>query len=59
MSRECPACATEITPIDGLCPICGYEFPHKSQLGIRLVAVILILLFIYPLIELVRFILGH
>ena len=59
MSLECPSCATDIEPANGLCPICGYEFADKRRWGIKLIAVILALLLIYPLFKLLQFCLGY
>jgi len=50
--KECPSCGIEIDKNYNLCPICRYEFPTKSKLNIKIIAVILILLFTYPLIKL-------
>ncbi len=58
MARECPSCATEIIPLNGRCPICGYEFADRPRWGIKLVALILILLALYPLYELLLLIFG-
>lgn len=34
MKVECPGCAVEVTPRDGACPICGYEFPRRRPLWV-------------------------
>lgn len=53
MSRkECPSCAMEIDAKNQRCPICGYEFPQQKT-SIKWIAVLLIVLFTYPLIRLV------
>ncbi len=50
--RECPNCAVEVPKTSQRCPICSYEFPrHKSGL-FKLVAIILIILFLIPLVHL-------
>ncbi len=50
--RECPSCAVDIDSSSEVCPICGYEFPRRKS-GFRTIAVILILLFIWPLIRII------
>jgi hypothetical protein len=44
--KECPSCAMEVDASSKACPICGYEFTGVSM-GIKLVALLLIVLFIY------------
>ncbi|HNR69200.1 MAG TPA: zinc ribbon domain-containing protein [bacterium] len=51
MQKECPSCATEIEDGAPVCPICGYEFA-RTKGSIKWVALILVLLFIWPLIRL-------
>jgi len=29
--RECPSCACEVAANNNRCPICGYEFPSRSD----------------------------
>jgi len=50
--KECPSCGIEIDKEYTVCPICQYEFPTKSKFNIKIIAVILIILFLYPLIRL-------
>jgi len=50
--EECPSCGIEIDKEHTVCPICQYEFPIKSKFNIKIIAVILIILFLYPLIRL-------
>ena len=44
--KECPSCAMEIEAKSKICPICQYEFAG-SRIGLKLAAVILMLLFLY------------
>jgi len=53
MRKECPSCAVEIRGDAERCPICGYEFP-RSRLPLRITAFILLLLFLWPLLHMVR-----
>ena len=50
--KECPSCGVEIEKDSTICPICGYEFPVKSKFQIKTAAIILLILFLYPLIKL-------
>jgi len=50
--KECPSCGIEIDKEHTVCPICQYEFPIKSKFNIKIIAVILIILLLYPLIRL-------
>ena len=49
--KECPSCGIEIDKEHTVCPICQYEFP-VSKVNIKIIAVILIILFLYPVIRL-------
>ncbi len=49
--KECPSCAVEIDKNLTVCPVCGYEFP-QSKSAVKWVAVIMVLLFAWPLIKL-------
>ncbi len=49
--KECPSCAVEIDKSAKECPICGYEFPKQRSI-FKWVAIVLIVLFVYPLIRL-------
>lgn len=53
--KECPNCAVEVPGQSQRCPICGYEFPRGKSGLFRLVAIVLIILFLIPL---VRFLIG-
>lgn len=44
--KECPSCAMETDNKDKICPFCGYEFAEKGNLGLQVVALILIILII-------------
>ncbi len=50
--RECPNCAVEVPKTSQRCPICSYEFPRPKSGLFKLVAVILIILFLIPLVHL-------
>ncbi|HLT82440.1 MAG TPA: hypothetical protein VKZ86_15535 [Cyclobacteriaceae bacterium] len=41
--KECPSCAMEVDATHHTCPICGYEFPARSN-TLRWVAIVLVLL---------------
>jgi len=49
--KECPSCGIEIDKEHIVCPICQYEFP-RTKFNMKIIAVILIILFLYPLIRL-------
>ena len=49
--RECPNCAVEVPKHGERCPICGYEFPQSKSGLFKLVAIILVLLFLIPVIH--------
>jgi hypothetical protein len=51
--RECPNCAVDVPKGSRRCPICGYEFPKPRPGLFKLVAIILIILFLIPLVHLV------
>jgi hypothetical protein len=44
--RECPSCAMNVDASNKECEICGYEFAD-TPVGYKLVAVMLILLFLF------------
>lgn len=50
--RECPNCAVDVPKHSQRCPICGYEFPRSKSGFFKLVAIILIILFLIPLVHL-------
>ncbi|MDV3307435.1 MAG: hypothetical protein LOY03_01280 [Cyclobacteriaceae bacterium] len=41
--KECPSCAMEVDAKSRTCPICGYEFPTRSNM-LKWVAIALVLL---------------
>jgi hypothetical protein len=45
--KECPSCAMNVPSKSKECPICGYEFTDGRQKGLKLLAVLLALLFLY------------
>jgi len=49
--RECPNCAVEVPKHDERCPICGYQFPKSKSRLFKLIAIVLVLLFLIPLIR--------
>jgi predicted amidophosphoribosyltransferase len=51
--KECPNCAVEVPRDSHRCPICGYEFPRSKSGFFKLIAIILIILFLIPLVHLV------
>ena len=54
---ECPSCALEFEGSPDVCPYCGYEFPGKAEGGIRFIAYLLVALMLWPLYELIVFLL--
>jgi len=53
MAKECPSCGIEnIDENAEHCPICGYEFPQRGS-SLKWIALLMLLLFAYPLIRLV------
>jgi hypothetical protein len=48
--KECPSCAMEIPAKSNTCPVCSYEFPGNGQRGLRWIALILALLFLFYII---------
>lgn len=48
-TKECPSCAMIIDASSKVCPVCRYEFP-ASNMGLKIVALLLVLLFILLLI---------
>jgi predicted nucleic acid-binding Zn ribbon protein len=55
--RECPACALPIDREADVCPYCGYDLP-KQKNSLKLAALIMALLLIWPLIELLQRLFG-
>ncbi len=55
---ECPSCALEVNKDHDTCPYCGYEFP-KSSSGMKAFAWLFVLLLLWPLYELVMFLLSR
>ncbi len=49
--KECPNCAVGIPKQNQRCPVCGYEFPRPKSGLFKLVAIILIILFLIPLVH--------
>jgi predicted amidophosphoribosyltransferase len=49
--KECPNCAVDVPKMSQRCPVCGYEFPQQKSGLFKLVAIILIILFMIPLIH--------
>jgi uncharacterized paraquat-inducible protein A len=56
--RECPSCALEFEDEgQDTCPYCGYEFP-KRRTSVQWVAVLLIVLMLYPAFKGLMYLLG-
>lgn len=49
-TKECPSCAMLIDAKSKVCPICKHEFARNS-IGVRIVAILLVLLLIYLLLR--------
>ena len=56
-TKECPSCALEVPAAADVCPYCQYEFPQHSS-AVKVVAIVMALLLIWPLIELVSWLFG-
>ena len=52
--KECPACALDVDREATECPYCGYEFP-VTRSSVKLVAIIMALLLLWPLIKLIQY----
>jgi hypothetical protein len=55
--KECPGCAMEVDANRNTCPFCEYEFP-QSRMSFKPVAILMLILFLYPLVMLIRRILA-
>ncbi len=49
--RECPSCGVDIDESNDICPICQYEIPKQKSV-VKWVAILLVLIFAWPLIQL-------
>ena len=47
---ECPSCAMEVNAKSEECPVCGYEFTHRRDTGLKWVALLLAIFFLVYLI---------
>lgn len=56
-SRECPSCGLPIDANADVCPYCGYDLP-KQKNSLKLAALIMAVLLIWPLIELIQMLFG-
>jgi hypothetical protein len=54
MQRECPGCATDVETREGICPICGYEFPRPNPLIVGAAALVLIAILLPLILRLIR-----
>ena len=54
-TRECPSCASEVPSGEDICPICNYEFAGSAtrRNWRAWVAVVLLIIFLYPLVRLI------
>jgi predicted amidophosphoribosyltransferase len=55
--RECPSCALPIDVEAEECPYCGYDLPRQKS-SVRIVAIVMAILLIWPLIKLLQYVLG-
>ncbi len=55
-NRECPSCALPIDAHADVCPYCGYDLPRTAP-AIKAAAIAFVLLMLWPLFELVRYLL--
>lgn len=55
--RECPSCALPIDRDADVCPYCGYDLP-KQKSSLKIAAVVMALLLIWPIIELIKMLTG-
>lgn len=51
--RECPSCALPIPHDADVCPYCGYDLPRQKS-SLKIAALIMAALLIWPLIELLK-----
>ncbi|MFC1726634.1 hypothetical protein ACFL4T_13505 [candidate division KSB1 bacterium] len=49
--KECPSCAVEIDTGETVCPICRYEFPAGRRSYVKITALILLIILIYPIMK--------
>lgn len=56
---ECPSCALDIEDASEICPYCGYEFPEQPKGGTKLIVYLLVALMLWPLYELVVFLMNR
>lgn len=55
-TRECPSCALSIDAHADVCPYCGYDLPRTAS-SIKVAAIVFAVLLLWPLFELVRYLL--
>ncbi len=55
-NKECPSCALSIDARADVCPYCGYDLPRTAS-SIKVAALVFAVLMLWPLFELVRFLL--
>ena len=49
--KECPSCGVEIDRNCTVCPLCMYEFPDKPSYNMKIIALILLALFLFPFVK--------
>ena len=57
--KECPSCALDVNGSPNACPYCGYEFPGQTKGFTRLMGYLLIAIMLWPIYELVMFLLNR
>lgn len=55
--KECPSCALDVDEDAAVCPYCRYEFPQQRS-SLKVAALVMALLLLWPLIELLRWLFG-
>lgn len=56
---ECPSCALDVEGTPEQCPYCGYEFPGQPEGGTKIIVYLLVALMLWPLYELVVFLVNR
>ena len=49
--KECPNCAVDIADDAEICPICKYDFPKKAVFPWKPVALVLLVILLFPVIR--------
>ncbi|MEX0822619.1 MAG: zinc ribbon domain-containing protein [Rhodothermales bacterium] len=55
--KECPSCALPVDANADVCPHCGYDLPRQKS-SLQIAALVFALLLLWPIIQLIRSLLG-